>query len=171
MSWPVSKLCQKLMEGWGGGSLQIDSEKNYKIPKRKPRCMPFTESSLRTTQTVCPRYVTWATRSMRLPALDTLHPKRQHQQTTFTVSPVTAEGDRSVRSVSLSLIFLCQPRNLTFGGTISLSKANMWAREKSNTKLWIKQNERTFSNAGADTWLFLVYKSSENFTYIGFFIL
>ena len=79
---------------------------NYSIPKRKPRCMPFTESSVRTTQTICSRYVVWATRPVRLPALGTLHLKCQHQQATiFTVSPVTAKVDRRVGAVSLSLIF------------------------------------------------------------------
>ena len=90
--------------------------KNYNIPKRKPRCMPFIESSVGTTQTICSRYVVWATWSMRLPALDTLHLKRQYQQTAvLTVIPVTAKVDRSVGSVSLSLIFL-----------MSTKKSDIW---------------------------------------------
>lgn len=67
---------------------------------------------------------------MTLLALDMLHLQCQHQQTTFTVTAVTAKVDGRVGSVSLSLIFECQARKLTFWGTILLSKANTWDGEK-----------------------------------------
>lgn len=68
---------------------------------------PLKESSARTKQTICSRYVMETTWSMGLQALDMLHLKCQRQQATaFAVTAVIAKVDGSVGCVSLSLIFL-----------------------------------------------------------------
>lgn len=106
LSWPVLKLCQKLLSNEKISSNGLRN-KNMAFSKENQDECPLKASSARTKQTTCSRYVMETTWSMGLLALDILPLKCQHQQATaFAVTAVIAKVDGSVGCVSLRLVFL-----------------------------------------------------------------
>jgi hypothetical protein len=116
---------------------------------RKPRWTPFKESSAKTTETMCSRYVMWATWSMRLPVLHTLFLRSQHQQAAvFTRTSVMAKVRwKCGLCVPQSNFLMSTKKTDIWGYSVAIqSKYAGWV--KASIKFWGKQNQSFFSKIG-----------------------